>query len=147
MNLTKVLQSTTPSLKNFSTTEQTWPIISASITMSMIVEIIGYAAGAITTLACTPQLIKTIRMKQTRNLSMWFLCTLWLGLFLWIVYGILKKNNVIIISNVITFTLYTILIGLKLYYDSKELQARHKRVRLAGRSPRVYKEVLLSAGR
>ena len=78
--------------------------------------IIGLVAAACTTISYAPQAVKTIKTKDTRDLSLVMYLILTIGVFLWLIYGLLVKNLPLIIANAITllFT-YTILL-LKIKY-------------------------------
>ncbi len=64
---------------------------------------IGYLAAFLTTFSFLPQAIKTIRTRCTDGISiiMYFLFTI--GIFFWLVYGILIEDIIIISANFITF--------------------------------------------
>ncbi len=80
------------------------------------ISIIGLIAGTCTTVSFFPQVIKTIKSKETKNLSLSMYIVLATGIFLWTVYGILIDDLPIIIANGISFTLATIVLILKLKY-------------------------------
>ena len=61
----------------------------------------GLIASAFTTLAAIPQLIKIFRDKKAENISLLWVIILILGLCGWIYYGVLKKDVIILISNII----------------------------------------------
>ncbi len=65
---------------------------------------IGLMAGMCTTASFLPQLIKTIKSKQTRDLSTGMYLTLSLGLFLWFLYGLFLGDIPLIITNGISFS-------------------------------------------
>ncbi len=50
---------------------------------------VGFAAGALTTLAYLPQALHSFRTRSVRDLSMTMLVSLNVGLALWVVYGVL----------------------------------------------------------
>ena len=60
---------------------------------------IGIAASVMTSGALVPQLIKLIREKKAEDVSVLMLVVLLIGLALWIYYGILQKDLIIILSN------------------------------------------------
>ena len=62
---------------------------------------IGLIASILTTLASVPQLIKICREKKAENISLMWVFILFLGLCGWIYYGILKKDMIIFVSNLI----------------------------------------------
>ena len=67
--------------------------------------ILGMLAAALTSLSYLPQLQKAIPRNATSDLSLKMLVALSTGLCLWIVYGVLKDDWVIILANSIGATL------------------------------------------
>lgn len=61
--------------------------------------VIGTAAGILTSAAMLPQLIKVIRTRETADLSVFTLGVLLAGVSLWVYYGMMKNELPIIISN------------------------------------------------
>lgn len=80
------------------------------------VEIIGFAAGTLTTIALLPQVIKAWKTKLTRDVSLLWAVALTIGVFLWLVYGVFIKSLPIIIANVFTFILAVTVLVLKIKY-------------------------------
>ena len=70
-----------------------------------IENIIGIAASVCTAIATIPQLLKLLKEKKAENISMGMLLTLIIGLSLWVAYGWLKSDWIIIISNSISLLL------------------------------------------
>jgi len=64
-----------------------------------ITTLIGIGAGICTTVAIIPQLYKTWRTKKVMDVSIGMFIVLITGVTLWTVYGILKKDLPIIITN------------------------------------------------
>lgn len=62
---------------------------------------IGLIASILTTLAAVPQLIKIVKEKRAENISLLWVVILFVGLCGWIYYGILKKDMIIFISNLL----------------------------------------------
>ena len=78
--------------------------------------ITGIVASILTATASIPQLIKIIRNKEAKDISLLMVTVLILGLATWIVYGILKEDVIIIVANAIP-CFVNILIGvMKLHY-------------------------------
>jgi MtN3 and saliva related transmembrane protein len=67
--------------------------------------IIGLVAAICTTFSFLPQAIKVIRTKHTKDLSLVMYSVFTLGVFLWLVYGVLIKDAPLIIANIITLLL------------------------------------------
>ncbi|WP_294284414.1 SemiSWEET transporter [uncultured Chryseobacterium sp.] len=61
--------------------------------------LLGIIAGALTSVAMLPQLIKVIKKKNADDLSWGMLMVLISGLSLWVWYGFLKDELPIILSN------------------------------------------------
>jgi MtN3 and saliva related transmembrane protein len=66
-----------------------------------IVTITGIAASTFTSLTLLPQLVKIIRERNADGTSNLMLFVLFIGLSLWIVYGTMKKDLIIIIANAV----------------------------------------------
>ncbi len=81
------------------------------------IDIFGFIAALLTTSAFLPQVIKTIREKDTKSLSLPMYIILTAGLLLWLTYGILIKDWALIIANSITGLLALIILIAKIKYD------------------------------
>lgn len=80
------------------------------------VTIIGMIGASLTTVAFLPQAIKTIRTKNTRDLSLGMFVLSEMGVVMWLTYGILIGDIPIIFANVITFFLISTIIMMKIKY-------------------------------
>jgi MtN3 and saliva related transmembrane protein len=78
--------------------------------------IIGLVAATLTTISFIPQAIKTIRTKQTKDLSLTMYSIFTTGIFLWLVYGILVRDIPLIIANAVTFLFTFTILALKIRY-------------------------------
>jgi MtN3 and saliva related transmembrane protein len=61
--------------------------------------LVGIGASVFTATSLLPQLIKLIKEKKAQGVSVVMLVVLFTGLALWIWYGFLKSDWIIIISN------------------------------------------------
>jgi MtN3 and saliva related transmembrane protein len=61
--------------------------------------LIGLAASVLTGTSLIPQLVKLLKEKKTGGVSFIMLGVLFTGLALWVYYGILKHDWIIIVSN------------------------------------------------
>jgi len=61
--------------------------------------IIGTIAGVLTSVSMIPQLVKVLKEKDVENISWGMIVVLLTGVSLWVVYGILKDEWPIILSN------------------------------------------------
>lgn len=84
-----------------------------------VVTVIGIVASAGTAISMLPQLTKLIKEKKAENISLYMLFVLFLGVSCWIVYGILKKDWIIIISNSFSLIINVILTVLAINYKKK----------------------------
>ena len=66
---------------------------------------IGIIAGILTGVSLLPQLLKIIKEKKANSISFGMLAVLLAGLCVWILYGVLKKDYPIIVTN--SFSLLT----------------------------------------
>lgn len=82
------------------------------------VEILGYSAGAITSLTFLPQVIKTWKDKSAKDISLLMFVIAAINEVMWIFYGALltPANWVIIWTNVIVLSMALIMISFKLRY-------------------------------
>ena len=80
---------------------------------------VGFAAGALCTLAYLPQALHSFRTKSVRDISLTMLGSLNIGLLLWVAYGFLIHSLPIILPNAITFLLAFPLLMMKLRYRGK----------------------------
>jgi MtN3 and saliva related transmembrane protein len=80
------------------------------------VDILGYSAGFITSLTFLPQVIKTWKEKSAKDISLMMFVIAAVNEVMWIVYGVLLNNWVIILTNSIVLTMSLIMIFLKLRY-------------------------------
>ncbi|MBU2561163.1 MAG: SemiSWEET transporter [Nanoarchaeota archaeon] len=75
---------------------------------------IGLLAATGTTASLLPQIIKSYRTKRTADLSLKMYIILTTGVFLWLVYGIIKKDLPIILANAVTLALSSSILVLKI---------------------------------
>jgi MtN3 and saliva related transmembrane protein len=78
---------------------------------------IGLVAACLTTSAFLPQLIKVWRSKSAKDVSLVMFVVFTLGIALWLLYGLVRNDLVIIVANVITFVLALAILLLKLHFD------------------------------
>jgi MtN3 and saliva related transmembrane protein len=82
----------------------------------LLIEWLGLLAAVIGTLCWFPQAVKTLRTRETRDLSLLtqigFVCSS----SLWLFYGIMIGSWPIIFSNMITMPLLVVLLFMKLRF-------------------------------
>ena len=78
--------------------------------------LLGLAAGALTTIAFVPQVIKTWKTKSADDLSLGMYLIFCSGVGLWLIYGLVQKDIPIIVSNIVTFALALTILYFKFAY-------------------------------
>lgn len=68
-----------------------------------MIEILGFTAALLTTISFLPQAIKVWKTRSAEDLSLAMFLLFTIGVFLWLIYGIMINNYPVIISN--SFTL------------------------------------------
>ena len=77
---------------------------------------LGYIAGALTTLAFLPQLIKVVKSKSTKDISLLMFVVICTGISLWLIYGILIDSLPIILANMVTLLIAGAILVFKIKY-------------------------------
>ena len=80
------------------------------------VDILGYSAGVVTTLIFLPQVIKTWKEKSAKDISLAMFVIAAVNDVMWIVYGILKDDLVILLTNSVVLIMALTMIYFKLRY-------------------------------
>ncbi|MBF0493844.1 MAG: SemiSWEET transporter [Candidatus Omnitrophica bacterium] len=77
-------------------------------------EILGIAAGTCTTVSLLPQIIKIIRTKHARDISIGMYILFTAGVILWLIYGLISNQLPIILANIVTGCFCSVVIYFKL---------------------------------
>ena len=85
-----------------------------SFSMANWITYFGLIAGVLTTISFLPQVIKSLKTKKTGDVSVLMYVVLVIGVFLWMIYGILINDLPLILANLITFILTFSVLILKL---------------------------------
>ena len=84
------------------------------------IDLFGFSAASLTTIAFLPQLYKTWKTKSAEDVSLITLILFLTGLLCWIIYG-LKINSIpILVANIITFIFNLSILILKIIYRKEE---------------------------
>lgn len=78
--------------------------------------ILGYAAAFFSTVSFVPQVIKTLKTKDTSGISLLMYSVFTAGVALWLVFGLLTINMPVIIANVIVLILASMVLVMKIRY-------------------------------
>ena len=77
---------------------------------------LGLVAAACTTVAFLPQVVKALRTRETKDISLLMFIILTTGLCLWLTYGLLVRDLPLILANCVTLILALIVLFLKVRY-------------------------------
>jgi MtN3 and saliva related transmembrane protein len=86
--------------------------------------LVGYIAAILTTVSAVPQLIHTLRTRDTRGISIPSWLTLSAGVALWLVYGIRCGSGPLILGNAISLSLDVAVLSLALSIRAKRISAQ-----------------------
>ncbi|HEY0634053.1 MAG TPA: SemiSWEET transporter [Gammaproteobacteria bacterium] len=84
-----------------------------------IINLLGSAAGTLTTIAFVPQVLKTWRTRSGEDISTGMFLLFSSGVLLWLLYGVALDAAPIIIANTITLLLALTIILLKWRYRNR----------------------------
>ncbi len=87
-----------------------------------VVELTGFAAAFCTTVAFIPQLVRVVRLRSAREMSLPTFLLFSVGVFLWLVYGLRTGSKPVIVSNIFTLVLSLSILILKLRYDRRSIK-------------------------
>ncbi len=82
------------------------------------IQLLGLAAGMLTTIAFLPQVIKTWKSRSAKDLSLGMFSLFCAGVVLWLTYGILVRDIPVIAANFMTLMLASTLLFFKLRFKN-----------------------------
>jgi MtN3 and saliva related transmembrane protein len=91
-----------------------------------IIDIIGFAAAICTTISFLPQLIRVLKLRSARDISLGMFIIFSFGTALWLAYGILVHSLPVACANAVTFALSITILFLKVKYDAEYERALKK---------------------
>jgi MtN3 and saliva related transmembrane protein len=81
------------------------------------VNLIGYLAAALTTISFLPQLIRVVKLRSARDISLGMFLIFSVGTLFWFLYGLFSHSLPVAIANAITLALSVSILMLKLRFD------------------------------
>jgi len=81
------------------------------------VNLIGYVAATLTTISFLPQLIRVVKLRSARDISLGMFLIFSVGTLFWFLYGLLAHSFPVLIANAITLALSMSILILKLRFD------------------------------
>ncbi len=82
-----------------------------------MLEMMGYTAGALTTLAFVPQVLQIYRTKSVKDVSLAMFLLFTLGIALWLGYGIMTRSFPVVAANATTLVLSFVILYFKWKYN------------------------------
>jgi len=79
-------------------------------------ELTGYVAALLTTISFVPQVIKVLRERQAKGISLAMYVLFTTGVALWLVYGIAIRSAPVTIANAIALVLAGTVLVMKLRF-------------------------------
>lgn len=83
-------------------------------------DVLGLVAGVCTTAAVLPQIKKAWKTKKVEDVSPGMFIVLVIGVFLWVIYGILQNDLPIIATNGVSLALNGLMLYLMVRYRKKD---------------------------
>ena len=97
-----------------------YPILSKNMGHFNYIDLFGFLAALLTTIAFLPQLYKTWKTKSADDVSLIMLILFIIGLICWIIYGININSIPILVANIITFIFNFSILILKITYSKNK---------------------------
>ena len=85
-------------------------------------DVIGYIAATLTTVSFVPQAWHTFSTKDVSGISLGMYSVFTVGIALWLAYGLMLNAWPIVIANVITLALASLILVMKLRYHEPKIQ-------------------------
>ncbi|HZE92002.1 MAG TPA: SemiSWEET transporter [Rhizobacter sp.] len=85
-----------------------------------ITDWIGYLAACFTTVAFVPQAWLTFRTRDVRGISLGMYSVFTVGVALWLLYGLSAGAWPIIVANLITLALASVILGMKIAFEVRK---------------------------
>ena len=83
------------------------------------INIIGTMAATCTTIAFIPQVLKIIKTKHVRDISLQMYIILTIGIFLWLIYGLLIEAFPVILANSISVVFCAYILVMKIRHGGQ----------------------------
>ncbi len=91
-----------------------------------VIDMIGYVAAVCTTISFLPQLLRVLKLRSARDISLGMFILFSTGTALWLAYGIFSHSWPVAAANLVTFGLSIAILILKLKYDAAYDRAQMK---------------------
>lgn len=81
------------------------------------INLVGYTAATLTTVSFVPQLLRVIKLRSARDVSLGMFLIFTTGTAFWLLYGLLSHSFPVALANAVTFILSLAILVLKLKFD------------------------------
>ncbi len=78
--------------------------------------LLGLIGGTLTTSSFVPQVMKALKTRSTKDVSLWMFIMLSAGILIWIIYGFMIGSLPVIISNIISLFFAGFILVYKIIY-------------------------------
>lgn len=85
-----------------------------------MVNLIGFTAAVLTMFGFVPQIIKVIKLKSVKDISIIAVSQFTVGIFLWLIYGLCRRDIVIIVANSVSLASLLIFLFLCFRYGRNQ---------------------------
>ena len=92
------------------------------------IELLGFVAGACTTLSFLPQVLHVWRSRSADDISLGMYTVFMLGVSLWLIYGIVSAQIAVIVANGVTLVLAGSVLVMKLRYGRRSKNVANEAV-------------------
>lgn len=82
-----------------------------------MISVLGLAAEGLIIVAQVPQIYKSFKTKSTEDLSALAIICVLLGFCMWLAYGLLKPDSVIVIANAVSIVMFAVVLYAKLKFS------------------------------
>ena len=86
------------------------------------INFIGYVAATCTTISFLPQLIRVVRLRSARDISLGMFSIFSTGTALWLTYGLLSHSKPVAAANAVTLVLSVSILVMKLRFDREAVK-------------------------
>ncbi|MFA9187620.1 SemiSWEET transporter [Flavobacterium sp. FBOR7N2.3] len=83
------------------------------------IDVLGFSAGICVTISVIPQIWKVWKTKKVKDISLLTFSILTFGIAMWVVYGVLKNDLPIIVTNSISLSLNIVMVYFIIYYEKE----------------------------
>ena len=87
-----------------------------------VVDDIGFVAAFCTTTAFIPQLVRVLRLRSARDISLGTFLLFSVGVLLWLLYGIYIGSKPVIASNCVSLGLSISILILKIRFERRSMK-------------------------